>query len=145
MHHGTCVTHVPWCMPGPLTSGFFWSRWRGRCSRHSRLMRNPQYYVSVKTGPMSLIMICRLVVYHNSTLTTPSSLWPYHPFQLYIFSCFNASALEIFVPILRPYFLSKLWATYCNKWITILLLTMIIIGWWWGGGRRRRRRKWRWR
>ena len=18
MHHGTCVTHVPWCMPGPL-------------------------------------------------------------------------------------------------------------------------------
>ena len=23
MHHGTCVTHVPWCMPGSLTSGFF--------------------------------------------------------------------------------------------------------------------------
>ena len=22
MHHGTCVTHVPWCMPGSLTSGF---------------------------------------------------------------------------------------------------------------------------
>ena len=21
MHHGTCVTHVPWCMPGSLTSG----------------------------------------------------------------------------------------------------------------------------
>ena len=29
MHHGTCVTHVPWCMPGSLTSGFLWSRWRG--------------------------------------------------------------------------------------------------------------------
>ena len=28
MHHGTCVTHVPWCMPGSLTSGFLWSRWR---------------------------------------------------------------------------------------------------------------------
>ena len=29
MHHGTCVTHVPWCMPGSLTSGFIWSRrWR---------------------------------------------------------------------------------------------------------------------
>ena len=25
MHHGTCVTHVPCCMPGSLTSGFFWS------------------------------------------------------------------------------------------------------------------------
>ena len=23
MHHGTCVTHVPWCMPGSLTSGVF--------------------------------------------------------------------------------------------------------------------------
>ena len=21
MYHGTCVTHVPWCMPGSLTSG----------------------------------------------------------------------------------------------------------------------------
>ena len=29
MHHGTCVTHVlPWCMPGSLTDGFHWSRWR---------------------------------------------------------------------------------------------------------------------
>ena len=28
MHHGTCVTHVPWCMPGSLTSYFLWSRWR---------------------------------------------------------------------------------------------------------------------
>ena len=22
MHHGTCVTHVPWCMSGSLTNGF---------------------------------------------------------------------------------------------------------------------------
>ena len=29
MHHGTCVTHEPWCMPGSLTSGFLWSRRRG--------------------------------------------------------------------------------------------------------------------
>ena len=48
MHNGTCVTHVPWCMPGSLTSGFLWSRWRGNRSRHSRRMRNPQFYVSVK-------------------------------------------------------------------------------------------------
>ena len=33
MHHGTCVTHVPWCMPGSLISGFLWSRWRGNCDR----------------------------------------------------------------------------------------------------------------
>ena len=48
MHHGTCVMHVPWCMPGSLTSGFLWSRWRGKRSRHSRRMRNPQFYVSGK-------------------------------------------------------------------------------------------------
>ena len=46
MHHGTCVTHVPWCMPGSLTSGFRWSRWRRKRPRHSRRMRNPQFSVS---------------------------------------------------------------------------------------------------
>ena len=25
MHHGMCVTHVPWYMPGSLTSGSLWS------------------------------------------------------------------------------------------------------------------------
>ena len=56
MHHGTCFTHVPWCMPGSLTSGFLWSRWRGKRSRHSRRMRNSQFYVSGKT-PMAPIDI----------------------------------------------------------------------------------------
>ena len=40
MHHGTCVTHVPWCMSGLLTSGDGEKR-----SRHSRRTRNPQFYV----------------------------------------------------------------------------------------------------
>ena len=48
MHHGTCVTHVPWCMPGSLTNGFLWRRCRGKRSWHSRRMRNPQIYVSGK-------------------------------------------------------------------------------------------------
>ena len=30
MNQGTCVTHVPWCMPELLTSGFLWSRWLGK-------------------------------------------------------------------------------------------------------------------
>ena len=30
MHHGTCVTHVPWRMPGSLTSGFLWIRRVGK-------------------------------------------------------------------------------------------------------------------
>ena len=48
MHHGTCVTHVPWCITGSLTSGFLGNRWRGKRSRHSRRMRNPQFYASCK-------------------------------------------------------------------------------------------------
>ena len=48
MRHGTCVTHVPWCMLGSLTRGFLWSRWWGKRSRHSRRMRNPEFYVSGK-------------------------------------------------------------------------------------------------
>ena len=49
MHHGgTCVTHVSWCMPGSLTSGFLWSRWRRKRSRYFRRMRNTPFCVSGK-------------------------------------------------------------------------------------------------
>ena len=48
MYHGTCITHVPWCMPGSLTSSFLWSRLRGKHSQHSQRMRNPQFYISGK-------------------------------------------------------------------------------------------------
>ena len=48
MHHGTCVTHLRWSMSELLTSGFRWSRWRGKRSRHSRRMHNPQFCVSGK-------------------------------------------------------------------------------------------------
>ena len=45
MHHGMCVTHVPWCMPGSLSNVFLWSPWRGKCFRYYRRIRNPQLYV----------------------------------------------------------------------------------------------------
>ena len=48
MHHGTCASYAPWCMPGSQTSGFLWSRWRDKTFRHSRRMHNPQFYVSGK-------------------------------------------------------------------------------------------------
>ena len=44
MHHGACVAHAPWCMPGSLTSGCLECWW----PRHSRRMRNAQFYVSGK-------------------------------------------------------------------------------------------------
>ena len=48
MYHGAWFMQVPWCMPGSLTSGIVWSRGLGKRFRHSRCMRNPQFYVSVK-------------------------------------------------------------------------------------------------
>ena len=65
MHHGTCVTHVPWCMPGSLTSSFLWIRWRGKRSRHSRRMRNPRFCVSGKR-PMGLVQCHDIPVCHYS-------------------------------------------------------------------------------
>ena len=65
IHHGTCVKHVPWCMPGSLTSGFLWIRWRGKRSRHSRRMCNPQFYVSGKR-PMTWHCMLYTSNFHNS-------------------------------------------------------------------------------
>ena len=48
MHRGTCVTHVPWCIPGSLVRGFLWSRWWGKRFWHSRRICNPQFCVSGK-------------------------------------------------------------------------------------------------
>ena len=76
MHHGTCVTHVPWCMPGSLTNGFIWSRWRGKSSRNSRCMRNPHLYVSGKR-PMGPPMSTKLASY-DSRFITVGVREPYH-------------------------------------------------------------------
>ena len=79
MHHGTCMPHVPWCMAGSLTRGFIWSRWRGK---HSRRIRNPQFYISAKRPVeqygfvYKVYILCR-TIYANSTLSAiwPSSTW----------------------------------------------------------------------
>ena len=41
-------TAIPTCVPGSLSNGFLWSRWRGKRSRHSQRMQNPQFYASGK-------------------------------------------------------------------------------------------------
>ena len=53
IHHDTCATHVPCDMPRSPTSDFLWSRWWWKRSRHSRRMRNPQFYISAKR-PMEM-------------------------------------------------------------------------------------------
>ena len=59
MHHGTCVTHVSWCMLGLLISGFLWCRWQGKHFLHSRRMRNPQFYVSGKRSIVATIILLK--------------------------------------------------------------------------------------
>ena len=52
MHHGTCFTHVPWCMSGSLARGG-----GGKSSRHSWRMHNTQFYVSGKRPIVSVVMV----------------------------------------------------------------------------------------
>ena len=74
MHHGACVTHVPWCTPGSLTTGVLWIRWRGKRFRHNRRMRRPQFYLSGKR-PMERILQCDAV---TTRLLSPRSLQEIH-------------------------------------------------------------------
>ena len=68
MQHGIGVTHVPWCMPGSLFSGFLWSRWREKRSRHSRCMRNPQFYVAGKRPIGHLVIHLAIMKVQSKTV-----------------------------------------------------------------------------
>ena len=57
----TVNTLMSCCMPGSLTSGFLWSRWRGKRSRHSWPMRSPQFCVSGKRPIARLSPWCHVV------------------------------------------------------------------------------------
>ena len=65
MHHGTCVTHVPWCIPGSLISGFRWSGLGGKRSRRSRRMRKPQFSVSGKRPMACCLPFAKTLVLPN--------------------------------------------------------------------------------
>ena len=77
MRRGTCVTHVPWCMSGSLTRG---DR-RGIRSRHSRRMRNPQFYVSgnYMTESPALLISCFVPtcrrIYRRKSVLYASQIW----------------------------------------------------------------------
>ena len=79
IHYGTCVTHVPWCMPGSLTIGFLWNRWRGKRSRHSPRMRDPQFYESGKR-PMSTNTTSRYLAVWNDGVIKWKHFLCYWPF-----------------------------------------------------------------
>ena len=71
LHHGTCVTRVPWCMSVSLTRGGGRQR-----SRHSRRMHNPQFYVPGKR-PMAIVPQINFHGVLNPLLCVPTvrQLW----------------------------------------------------------------------
>ena len=104
MHHGTGLKHVTWCMPGSLFSGFPWSRWRGKRSRHSRRMRNPQYYVSGKK-PMAAELTCPIrtastfVVWYRNESIGPK-MFRYQPTGSFVgnsYKLFRPHYVRVFV------------------------------------------------
>ena len=70
MHHGTCVTLVPWFMSGSLTSSFLWSRRAGEnepgipcaCATHN--------FTYLARGPFLTLCTCMssVTVAHDSVL-----------------------------------------------------------------------------
>ena len=58
MHHGMCVTHVTWCMPGSLNSSFHWKLLTGKtflvCPSHAQpiILRIWQGWVSDSLKPV---------------------------------------------------------------------------------------------
>ena len=61
----TYIFYIHWYFGNLLISGFLWSGWRGKRSRHYRRLRNPQFYVSGKR-PMAtdalVLKQCRCIV-----------------------------------------------------------------------------------
>ena len=62
MHHRSMRDARTLLHLGSLTSGFLWSRWRGKRSRHSRRMCNPQFYVS-GTRPVAKISLWLAIIH----------------------------------------------------------------------------------
>ena len=85
MHQGTCLRHVPRCIPLSLTSCFLWRRRQGKCSRHSQCMRNPQFSVSGKR-PMvsSWFRVLLLPCQQYTQILPPRDLWLFISFALKI-------------------------------------------------------------
>ena len=105
MHHGTCVTHVPWCMPGSLTSSFLWSRRRGKMF--------PAYPDVSGKKPIKETQVCcdcLFLVCHN--------LWRIHVIIFRAFSLalrkWNILMLFDYPSVSHAHTHSLLWVYFCE-------------------------------
>ena len=77
MHHGTCMMHMPFCMPGSLTSSFLCSQLWRKHSLHSRRMCNPQFCVSGKRPIALQIIASRPLMRDHLLFKTPLAVGLY--------------------------------------------------------------------
>ena len=71
MHHGTCVTHVPWCMSGSLACSE-----RGKRSRHSRRMRTRNFAYLARGSCMFLqLWYDNFVPHHQPKIAFGDGTW----------------------------------------------------------------------
>ena len=74
MHNNTCMTHMPWCMPGSLTNGFLWSWWRENIPGIPSVCatRNFTYlhYCDIIMGTMASQITSLTIVYSTDSLVT---------------------------------------------------------------------------
>ena len=119
MHRGTCVTHVPWWIPGSLTSSFLWSRWRGKRSRHSRRMRKPQFAYLVRgPWPTPDEVLSKRLSQNASTLTLPR--------------CFHDDVMKWkqfprYWPFVRGIHRSPVNSPYKGQWCAALMFSLICV------------------
>ena len=123
MHYGTCVTHVPWCMPGSLTSGFFWSRWRGKRFQHSRRVRTRNF-----TYLLRPVRICSVsLALHYGEIRVCRVLWLFSTWQKRLLTKYvylYKICLEYF---LSSMFLCVLCVCYLVKFVAFLSCTFICV------------------
>ena len=82
MHYGTCVTHVPWCMPGSLTGGFLQSRWWGKCSRNSGKRPIADLLAPNGARTPAIIVISSAGKIQSTNVHISSMHFSYYQFQL---------------------------------------------------------------
>ena len=128
MHHSTCVTHMPWCIPGSLSSFFLWSLWWGKRSPHLLRKRNPQLYVSCKR-PILVITIFRFFVCVRLHLISSS---PSGRFSRIMILCIQPGICrDSFMPCravygplrsLPRYSVKNCYFIFCTRWIADILI-----------------------
>ena len=90
MYHGTCVTHVTQCMTVSLTSGFLWSQWRGKPSRHYILgiCETHNFTYLVRSHCVGNVVL--LSIFYYNGLCDNSTVWLYSVLLMMNQHCFKS-------------------------------------------------------